>query len=193
MPNVLETSNPLTHELQDSVNWNKVFGVIDSLYNDTGFTSNADNFARATMVEKALDKFSNLKRVDQDGYDFTLGDLRVELKMGKNLFYKGKQRSSNSTKKFKMKNFQGDKKTVEDYKEQKTFDYLLVIDITVKRVVVINDKKARTLYEEGGDGVMISLNEGDYYECNLPFINVTLPPTNLSVLYNKADENYLDF
>ena len=40
---------------------------------------------------------------------------------------------------------------------------------------------------------MIRLTEGDYYECNLPFINVTLPPTNLSVLYNKADENYLDF
>ena len=47
------------------INWNKVFGVVDSLYNDKGFTSNADNFARATMVEKALDKFSNIQRVDQ--------------------------------------------------------------------------------------------------------------------------------
>ena len=185
--------NSFTEHLEQNVNWNKVFGVVDSLYSDKGFTSNADNFARATMVEKALDKFSNLERVDQTGYDFLYNNDKVELKMGKNLFYKGKQRSSNSTKKFKMKNFQGDKKTVEDYKEQKTFDYLLVIDITVKRVVVINDKKARTLYEEGGDGVMISFKEGDYYECNLPEINVTLPPTNLSVLYNKADENYLDF
>ncbi len=185
--------NNFIQHIEQDVNWNKVFGVVDSLYSDKGFISNADNFARATMVEKALDKFSNLQRVDQTGYDFLYNNDKVELKMGKNLFYKGKQRSSNSTKKFKMKNFQGDKKTVDDYKEQQTFDYLLVIDITVKRVIVVDDKKARTLYEEGGDGVMISLNEGDYYECNLPEINVTLPPTNLSVLYNKADENYLDF
>ena len=40
---------------------------------------------------------------------------------------------------------------------------------------------------------MIRLSEGDYYECNLPEINVTLPPTNLSTLYNKADQSYLDF
>ena len=51
------------------------------------------------MVEKALDKFS---RLDQTGYDFLLCNDKVELKMGKNLFYKGKQRSSNSTKKFKF-------------------------------------------------------------------------------------------
>ena len=57
MPTVLETLDTFSNELEDSVNWDKVFGVIDSLYNDTGFTSNADNFARATMVEKALDKF----------------------------------------------------------------------------------------------------------------------------------------
>ena len=183
--------NNFIQHLEQNVNWNKVFGVVDSLYSDKGFTSNADNFARATMVEKALDKFSNLKRVDGVGYDLLFGDKKVELKTKKNLFYKRKD--PKATTNFKMKNFQGDKKTVDDYKEQKTFDYLLVIDITVKRVVVINDKKARTLYEEGGDGVMISFNEGDYYECNLPFINVTLPPTNLSVLYNKADENYLDF
>ena len=191
MPNVLETSNPLTYELEDSVNWNKVFGVIDSLYNDTGFTSNADNFARATMVEKALDKFSNLKRVDQDGYDFTLGDLRVELKMGKNLFYKRKD--PNATKKFKMKNFRGDKKTVEDYQDEKTFDWLLVIDIVARRVVIVEDEHARTLYEEGGDGVLIALSGDDYYECKLPEITPIKPDTNLSTYYQRADEQFLSF
>ena len=73
------------------------------------------------------------------------------------------------------------------------YDYLLVIDLTARRVVVVNDEHARSLYTEGADGAMISLKEGDYYECNLPDINVTLPPINLSVLYNKADDNYLDF
>ena len=57
-------------QLETKVNWNRVFGVVDSLYSDKGFTSNADNFARATMVEKALDKFSDINRVDQNGYDF---------------------------------------------------------------------------------------------------------------------------
>ena len=42
-------------QLETKVDWNRVFGVVDSLYSDKGFTSNADNFARATMVEKALD------------------------------------------------------------------------------------------------------------------------------------------
>ena len=77
-------------ELETNVDWNRVFGVVDSLYSDEGFTSNADNFARATMVEKALDKFSNIDRVDQNGYDFEWEDKKIELKMGKNLFYKVK-------------------------------------------------------------------------------------------------------
>ena len=183
--------NNFIQHIEQDVNWNKVFGVVDSLYSDKGFTSNADNFARATMVEKALYKFSNLERVDQNGYDFLFNDKKVELKMGKNLFYKRKD--PNATKRFKVKSFLSETKTVEDFKQISTYDYLLVIDLTARRVVVVNDEHARSLYTEGADGAMIRLNEGDYYECNLPEINVTLPPTNLSVLYNKADENYLDF
>ena len=183
--------NNFIQHLEQNVNWNKVFGVVDSLYSDKGFTSNADNFARATMVEKAIDKFSNLERVDGVGYDLLFGDKKVELKTKKNLFYKRKD--PKATTKFKMKNFQGDKKTVKDYQNEKTFDYLLVIDLTARRVVVVDDNRARNLYEQSGDGILISLNEGDYYECNLPEINVTLPPTDLSTLYNQADQSYLDF
>ena len=91
--------NNFIQHIEQDVNWNKVFGVVDSLYNDKGFTSNADNFARATMVEKALDKFSNLERVDQTGYDFLYNNDKVELKMGKNLFYKRKD--TKATKRFK--------------------------------------------------------------------------------------------
>ena len=183
--------NNFTQHLEQNVNWNKVFGVVDSLYSDKGFTSNADNFARATMVEKALDKFSNLDRVDQNGYDFLFNDKKVELKMGKNLFYKRKD--LNATKKFKVKSFLSETKTVEDFKQISTYDYLLVIDLTARRVVVVDDKHARSLYFEGADGAMIALKDGDYYECNLPPLNVILPPTDLSILYNKADNEYLSF
>ena len=183
--------NHFVQHLEQNVNWNKVFGVVDSLYSDDGFTSNADNFARATMVEKAIDKFSNLERVDQNGYDFLFEDKKVELKMGKNLFYKRKD--PKATKKFKVKSFLSETKTVEDFKQVSTFDYLLVIDLTARRVVVVEDEHARTLYTEGADGAMIALKEGDYYECNLPEINVIKPPVNLSVLYNQADQTYLDF
>ena len=192
--------NNFTQHLEQNVNWNKVFGVVDSLYSDKGFTSNADNFARATMVEKAIDKFSNpspldisegMERVDQNGYDFIFNDKKIELKMGKNLFYKRKD--TKATKKFKVKSFLSETKTVEDFKQISTYDYLLVIDLTARRVVVVDDNHARSLYTEGADGAMIALKEGDYYECNLPEINVTLPPTNLSTLYNQADQSYLDF
>ena len=54
----------LVKELETNVDWDRVFGVVDSLYSDEGFTSNADN-ARATMVK------SFQKRVG----DFEWGDM----------------------------------------------------------------------------------------------------------------------
>ena len=125
----------IIEQLETVVDWDKVFGVVDSLYSDEGFTSNADNFARATMVEKALDKFSDIKRVDQNGYDFEWENKKIELKMGKNLFYKRKD--PNATKKFKVKSFLSETKTVEDFKQVSTFDWLLVIDLTARRVVLL--------------------------------------------------------
>ena len=177
--------------LETGVNWNKVFGVVDSLYNDPGFSSNADNFARSTAVEKALAKFSNLTRVDQTGYDFTFGDDKIEMKMGQNLFYKRKD--IHATKKFKVKSFLSEKKTVEDFRQNKTFDYMLVVDLTARRVVVVEDEKARSLYQEGADGAMIELKLGDYYECDLGEITPIKPPKCLSQLIYQAIESYLDF
>ena len=181
----------IIEQLEQIVDWNRVFGVADSLYSDKGFTSNADNFARATMVEKALDKFSDITRVDQNGYDFTYLKQKIELKMGKNLFYKRKD--PNATKKFKVKSFLSEKKTVEDFKQVSTFDWLLVIDLTARRVVVVEDTHARTLYTEGADGAMIELKEGDYYECEIGEVNPILPPVNLSYLYQQADQQFLNF
>tara|TARA_A100001201_G_scaffold44747_1_gene45689 strand:- start:335 stop:886 length:552 start_codon:yes stop_codon:yes gene_type:complete len=181
----------LIDHLESQVNWSKVFGVVDSLYNDPGFSSNADNFARATAVEKALAKYSGLVRVDQTGYDFVYGDDKIEMKMGKNLFYKRKD--IHATKKFKVKSFLSEKKTVEDFKQMKTFDYMLVVDLTARRVVVVEDEKARSLYTDGADGAMIELKLGDYYECDLGEFDVIEPPTSLSESIDQAIETYLDF
>ena len=92
--------------LEKGVDWNKVFGVADSLYADKGFVTNADNFTRAAGVEKAVAQFSNLVRVDQKGYDFLYGEEKIEMKMGKNLFQK---RNPHATGLFKVKNFYGEK------------------------------------------------------------------------------------
>ena len=177
--------------LETKTDWGKIFGIVDSLYSDKGFTSNADNFARATAVEKGIAKFSDLERVDQTGYDFLFGNKKVELKMGKNLFYKRKD--VNATKKFKVKSFLSETKTVEDFKQIKTFDYMMVMDLTARRVVIVEDEKARSLYQDGADGAMIELKLGDYYECDLGEYDVTQPPSYLSDAINKAIEGYLDF
>ena len=181
----------LIDHLETQVQWGKVFGVVDSLYSDPGFCSNADNFARATAVEKALAKYSGLVRVDQTGYDFTFGDDKIEMKMGKNLFYKRKD--VNATKKFKVKSFLSETKTVEDFRQSKTFDYMLVVDLTARRVVVVEDEHARSLYQDGADGAMIELKLGDYYECDLGEFDVTEPPTSLSESIDRAIESYLEF
>ena len=181
----------LIDSLEAKTDWGKIFGVVDSLYNDKGFSSNADNFARATAVEKAIAKFSAMQRVDQTGYDFLFGDKKVELKMGKNLFYKRKD--IHATKKFKVKSFLSETKTVEDFKQIKTFDYMMVMDLTARRVVIVEDEKARSLYQDGADGAMIELKLGDYYECDLGEFDVTEPPASLSESINNAIEGYLNF
>jgi len=177
--------------LESQVNWNKTFGVVDSVYSDDGFTSNADNFIRSICVEKAIEKFSNVQRVDKNGYDFLYdGSVKVEMKMGKNLFYKGE---SYKTKKFKVKSFLSETKTVEDFQSQSTFDYLLVIDLTARRVVVVEDEVARSLYTKGADGAMIQLDKGVYYECEIGEVNPISPKYKLSELINQAYEMFLDF
>jgi hypothetical protein len=72
------------------------------------------------LLEKALAKFSDLVRVDKTGYDFIWEDetgnfIKIEMKMGQNLFYKRKD--IHATKKFKVKSFLSEKKTVEDFKK----------------------------------------------------------------------------
>jgi hypothetical protein len=71
------------------------------------------------------------------------------------------------TKKFKVKSFLSETKTVEDFKQLSTYDYLLVIDLSARRVCIVEDEVARSLYQEGADGAMIELKLGDYYQCDI--------------------------
>ncbi len=180
----------LIDHLETCVNWNKVFGVVCSTYRDAGFTSRADNFTKSTTIEKALAKFSGLDRVDQIGYDFTFGDLKVELKMRQNLFYK---RNPYQTQVIKMKNFQGNEKTLEDFKQDQTFDVAIILCLTTFQVIVVEDEVARDRYFADGDGVFAKFGLGDYYKCDIGKVTPILPPTSLSEEIQSAIERHLDF
>jgi hypothetical protein len=180
----------LIDHLESEVNWDKVFGVVCSTYGDKGFTSRADNFTKSTTIEKALEKFSNLVRVDQIGHDFLFGGLKVELKMRQNLFYK---RTPHQTQVIKMKNFQGNKKTLEDFKNDQTFDVAIVLCLTTFQVIVVEDEVARDRYFADGDGVFAKFGLGDYYKCDIGEVNPILPPTSLSEEIQAAINKHLDF
>jgi hypothetical protein len=111
--------------------------------------------------------------------------------MGKKLFFKRKD--IHATKKFKVKSFLSETKTVEDFKEIKTFDYMMVIDLTARRVVLVEDEMARSLYQDGADGAMIELKLGQYYQCDIGEVNAISPTCLLSDVINEATDRYLDF
>lgn len=186
---IMTIANLIDH-LETGVNWNKVFGVVCSTYGDSGFTSRADNFTKSTTIEKALAKFSDLERVDQIGYDFVYGGLKVELKMRQNLFYK---RDPHQTQVVKMKNFQGNKKTLEDFRNEQTFDVAVVLCLTTYQCIVIEDDVARDRYYAYGDGVFAKFGLGDYYKCDLGEVTPVLPPTQLSEQIQSAIDNHLNF
>lgn len=186
----------LINHLETEVNWKKIFGVVDSVYSDDGFTTNADNFTRATTIEKAVEKFSDLERVDQPGWDFvyhSIEKLKVEMKMRKNLFYK---RNPHKTQTIKMKNFQGNKKGVEDFAKEKTFDYAMILCLTTRRVILVEDEVARSRYYGMGDGVNAQFDLGDYYQCDigeLTDLTPIMPKQTLSEQLKQTIDNYLDF
>jgi hypothetical protein len=70
---------------------------------------------------------------------------------------------------------------------------MMVIDLTARRVVIVEDEHARSLYQDGADGAMIELKLGDYYQCELGDFDIIEPPTSLSKAIEKAIESYLEF
>jgi hypothetical protein len=188
----------LIDHLETEVNWDKFFSIVDSLYGDKGFSTNADNFTRVIALEKALDACSELERVDQKGYDFLYGGRKVELKVAEQLFYKGgysktlgRNTSIHETKDFKVKSFLSENRTVENFREETTFDWLMVIDLGARRVALVTDEKARNLYRSGSDGAIMRLKLGDYYECEIPPVNSYGREISLSQELNKTIENFI--
>tara|TARA_R100000951_G_C2561706_1_gene155832 strand:+ start:55 stop:666 length:612 start_codon:yes stop_codon:yes gene_type:complete len=188
------------HFESDAPDWNSFFSIVYNLYSDKGFASAADNFTRAIAVELGLERCSLLKRVDQKGYDFIYivdgVEIKIELKMARNMFYKGVRKNNPRTTshKFKVKSFLSEEKTVEDFKQEKTFDVLMVMDINQRRIVLVTDERARELYTSGADGAVMRLHEGDYYECELQMGSDVVENTqaSLSSLYAESMNNYLD-
>lgn len=179
----------LIDHLEADTDWDKFFGIVDSLYLDEGFSTNADNFARVMALEKALAACSDLTRVDCRGYDFIYGGVKVELKVGKDLFYK---KNPNDTKPFKVKSFLSTKKTLLDYQEESTFDYLMVIDLTARRIVIVEDEVARSLYQPGADGAVMQLQIGNYYQCDIKTVFPLSSTVILSDEINSAIDRYID-
>ena len=180
------TKKNLIKFLEENVNWNKFWGVSTDLYEDPAFRSRASNITRTTIIEKSLSMFSSLIHVDQIGYDFVYPDSDekflinfngningepIELKMGKSIFYSPTGKNAGKTKAIKMKNYQGNKKTLEDFKKQSTFSKLIVVDIKQKIVIVVEDELVRSKYYDDGDGVMVRLEPGDYYQCEIGEVN----------------------
>jgi hypothetical protein len=188
------------HFESDAPDWNSFFSIVYNLYGDKGFASAADNFTRAIAVELGLERCSLLKRVDQKGYDFIYTvdgvEIKIELKMARKMFYKGVRKDCplTSSYKFKVKSFLSEEKTVEDFKKEKTFDVLMVMDIEQRRIVLVTDERARELYTKGADGAVMQLHEGDYYECELQMGSDVVENTqaSLSSLYAESMNNYLD-
>ena len=173
----IPTQEEMAILLRDGVDWDAFYRMAESLISDEGFKSNADNFARAVMYEKALEMYSShsfeVIHIDEDGCDTIVivrdaaghpiyRPIRMELKtISECLFYVQKCKNGLpgdfKKNKIKMKNFRGDTsdQTVDRYKSQKDFDFLLILQTNSRSgVVAKNSKKLRSNYVPDGDGVL---------------------------------------
>lgn len=119
-------------DLKNDVNWNKVFGVINSVRT---LTRNQTRPLRTEIVEMAIDKYSNgkLKYVGDtaDGMDFEGSDgLRYECKMQGTIFQPNTPHSARVI----LRNHRGKNLGV----PPKTFDRMIFIDTGKRKVGVVN-------------------------------------------------------
>lgn len=181
------TQRMMAELLQHGIKWDSFYLMAESLTKDEGFKSNADNFARSTMYEKALEKYSTknfkVKHVDFDGCDLHVDiydndgtlickEVRVELKTLSESFYykvrcKGGNKGDFKLNKIKMKNFRGDtsEQTVQRYKSEVDFDFLLVLQTNDRSAIIAeNTQELRSNYVASGDGVFLNLPDKSLYQ-----------------------------
>ena len=141
---------------ESEFNWDLIFGAVKDAYSDKGFRSNSDNFLRAKVFELAIECFSKVEYVDEDGVDFILelkGEtIRIEVK-----FLKGFFKKDGTCKDVKMKNYRGDVTEIafNRYKTEDKFDYVMIIDRDSYRVAIASRETAPKYYVSKGDGVMV--------------------------------------
>ena len=198
----------IKNKLQESINWQAFFSIAREVFQDPGFQSNADNFARATLFEMALEKLStypcNVERIDEDGCDllFHIGmsdkPVRVELKTFRNaLFYKKGSKVHNlgpgDTKAIKMKNYRGDTgpATLERYRNEKCFDFLLVIQFEPSVIVLAKDEDIRPrYYDNGSDGVWVNIPKSLYTRLDISVDDTLKRWDGLPMLSECIKETY---
>jgi hypothetical protein len=164
----------LKNKLQKSINWQAFFSIARDVFQDPGFQSNADNFARATLFEMALEKLSswpcNVERIDEDGCDLLFHmnmsehPLRVELKTKRDgLFYKKGSNDGSlgpgDTTAIEMKKKRGTTgpRTIERWKQEKTYDFLMVIQFEPAAIILAKDGDVRPLYYDAGACVKVNI------------------------------------
>ena len=166
-------------KLQESINWDAFFSLAQDVFQDPGFQSNADNFARATLFEMALEKLSSLpcsvKRVDKNGCDLHLfmedlaDPIRVELKTKRNkLFYKNGSIDGTSgpgdTHAIDMKKKRGhdNNNSLERHQQEKCHDFLLVVQFDPAVIILVDDEDLRPLYYDGGACIQVKIPKDIY-------------------------------
>ena len=179
---------------ESEFNWDLIFGAVKDAYSDKGFRSNSDNFLRAKVFELAIECFSKVEYVDEDGVDFILelkGEtIRIEVK-----FLKGFFKKDGTCKDVKMKNYRGDVTEIafNRYKTEDKFDYVMIIDRDSYRVAIASRETAPKYYVSKGDGVMVQFPIQELSILDLDIANFTFPssPDRLSDLLRETMINWI--
>lgn len=141
-----EFDYPITKELRNDIDWNRVFSLIES-YKCT-HNERMMRFLKSEIIARGMEDFSNglLQYVDEIGYDFIMphSGISIELKSGLKMF----QYRAHTTVDIKLSNTNG--QSSHDKEFIKTFDYLLIVEPGTAGVV--SWEKVRPYVRSIGDG-----------------------------------------
>lgn len=188
------TTTEFKNICETQFDWNLIFGTVKDAYSDTGLKSNSDNFLRAKVFELAIECFSQVEYVDQNGVDFLLnvnGEvIRIEAK-----FLKGFFKKDGTCKDVKMKNYRGDVSEVafNRFKTEDKFDYVMIVDRDAYKVAIASRETTQSHYVSKGDGVMAQFPLHDLTILDLDVETFTFPasPDRLSDVLREAMINWI--
>lgn len=165
--------------ISESIDWNLVFSAIKTY--EHHYNEAMVRMMKSSLISKCIEKYSHmkLKFVDAIGHDFIVPwdnkEIKVEFKHGKELFQTDK---SDFTKKIKLDNTNGRSSYNKIY--EKTFDYLLLID--VNKAAIVSYEKILPYIINDGDGRSVRIHKKEltiFKECEFH--------KNLSPIYLDDD------